>query len=207
MYVWLGIAALCVALLAGGCTKPTYEQNLAKNMINDAKSVAANKPNAAGTLSNAEKLMAEGDALQKKYQYDKAKQKYDQAYGEAKKAYEAGVAKDCINPKLNCVADAKQPPKEGKSYNVVKGDCLWKISGKNEIYNDPFQWPLIYDANKDQIDKKAKDSHLPKMRVDGYAHWIFPGQAFSIPSASMDQIKDARKRAGAPAPYTPPGSK
>ncbi|MDZ4746071.1 MAG: LysM peptidoglycan-binding domain-containing protein [bacterium] len=30
-------------------------------------------------------------------------------------------------------------------------DCLWNISGKSEIYGDPFQWPKIWQANTDQI--------------------------------------------------------
>jgi hypothetical protein len=34
---------------------------------------------------------------------------------------------------------------------VVKGDSLWKISAKSDIYADGFHWPLIYIANKDRI--------------------------------------------------------
>lgn len=30
-------------------------------------------------------------------------------------------------------------------------DCLWNISGRAEIYSDPFQWPKIWQANTDQI--------------------------------------------------------
>lgn len=50
-------------------------------------------------------------------------------------------------------------------YTVVLGDSLWGISGKREIYANPYQWPLIYKANKDQI----KDADL-----------IHPGQKFDI---------------------------
>jgi len=53
-----------------------------------------------------------------------------------------------------------------KSYTVLKGDCLWKISGKEEIYADPIKWPRIYRANKDQI---------------ADPHWIYPKQVFTIP--------------------------
>ncbi len=53
-----------------------------------------------------------------------------------------------------------------KRYTVVKGDCLWKISGKEEIYADPIKWPRIYRANKDKI---------------ADPHWIYPDQVFSIP--------------------------
>jgi len=203
LIVVVGVAVLALALLVGGCAKPTYEKNLAQSMINDAKAAGAmNKPDAASNLSTAEKQLNDGMAKEKKYDYAKAKSLYEQAYKSAKKAYEMAVAKECTQQTCNKIV----PPGGAKTYTVVKGDCLWNISGKPAIYNDPFQWPLIYDANRDQIDKKAKSSGLPKMRPDGWAHWIFPGQVFNVPqNASMDEIKNARKRAGAPAPYTPPG--
>jgi len=50
-----------------------------------------------------------------------------------------------------------------EDYKVVKGDNLWNIS-KAKFMN-PFMWPLIYWANKDQI----KDPDL-----------IFPNQIFKI---------------------------
>jgi len=37
------------------------------------------------------------------------------------------------------------------SYKVIRGDNLWNISKKEEIYNDPFQWLKIYSANREQI--------------------------------------------------------
>ncbi|MBI3571782.1 MAG: LysM peptidoglycan-binding domain-containing protein [Gammaproteobacteria bacterium] len=51
------------------------------------------------------------------------------------------------------------------SYNVVRGDHLWGISGKSAIYGNPYQWPLIFKANRDKI----KDADL-----------IHPGQVFAI---------------------------
>lgn len=51
-------------------------------------------------------------------------------------------------------------------YEVTPGDCLWKIAGLDKIYGDPYQWPRLYKANKDQI----KD---PKL--------IYPYQIFDIP--------------------------
>ena len=53
-----------------------------------------------------------------------------------------------------------------KNYTVVRGDCLWNISGFESIYADPVQWPRIYRANTDQI----KDPDL-----------IYPDQVFDIP--------------------------
>ena len=77
-------------------------------------------------------------------------------------------------------------------YHVVKkGECLWWIAEYEDVYNDPFMWPLIYDANKDNI----RNPNL-----------IYPGQEFSVPRSgySLDEIQDARRGAGAPRPYTPP---
>jgi nucleoid-associated protein YgaU len=50
-------------------------------------------------------------------------------------------------------------------YTVMSGDSLWKISGKSDVYGDPYQWPLIYKANASQI----RDADL-----------IYPGQEFEI---------------------------
>ncbi|MDV3238406.1 MAG: LysM peptidoglycan-binding domain-containing protein [Gammaproteobacteria bacterium] len=57
-------------------------------------------------------------------------------------------------------------------YEVVSGDSLWGISGRAEVYNNPYQWPLIYKANADKI----ADADL-----------IYPGQVFNVdrnPSAA-----------------------
>jgi hypothetical protein len=36
-------------------------------------------------------------------------------------------------------------------YSVAKGDTLWGIAGMSDIYGDNFQWPLVFKANRDQI--------------------------------------------------------
>jgi LysM repeat protein len=76
-------------------------------------------------------------------------------------------------------------------YIVKKGDSLWVIAKDKDIYDDDFLWPIIYKANKGQIKN-------PNM--------IYPGQKLKIPrdGYSMDDIKKARKKAGAKKPYTPP---
>lgn len=65
-------------------------------------------------------------------------------------------------------------------YTVVSGDNLWNISGKDAVYGNPYQWPLIYKANSDQI----KDADL-----------IYSGQVFSIPSASAGEVDAAVQHA------------
>ncbi len=77
-------------------------------------------------------------------------------------------------------------------HKVVKGECLWWISEYQEIYKDPFMWPLIYKANRDKIN----DPDL-----------IYPGQVFYIPRTfGLDELKESRHSAGAPRPYLPPKS-
>lgn len=70
-------------------------------------------------------------------------------------------------------AEVVEEPKTDDSpyiggYLVVAGDNLWNIAGQDSIYGNPYQWPLIYKANSDQI----KDADL-----------IYPGQYFNIPKA------------------------
>jgi len=46
---------------------------------------------------------------------------------------------------------AKVPANIYDHYTVLKGDYLWKIAKKDDIYGNPYQWIRIYCVNKDQI--------------------------------------------------------
>ena len=37
------------------------------------------------------------------------------------------------------------------SHTVEKGDTQWGLAARPEYYGDPFQWPNIHKANRDQI--------------------------------------------------------
>ena len=58
------------------------------------------------------------------------------------------------------------------SYTVVRGDHLWGIAKKQEHYGNPFAWPVIYKANREQI----KDPDL-----------IYPNQVFKVPPLSEEE--------------------
>jgi nucleoid-associated protein YgaU len=47
--------------------------------------------------------------------------------------------------------NARMPRKRIRQYSVLKGDSLWKIAKKKDIYNDPYMWPRIYVENRDKI--------------------------------------------------------
>ena len=38
------------------------------------------------------------------------------------------------------------------SYSVGSNDSLWSIAGRDDIYGDPYMWPLIYKLNSDKIE-------------------------------------------------------
>jgi nucleoid-associated protein YgaU len=81
-----------------------------------------------------------------------------------------------------------EAPKE-VMYTVVRGDHLWGIAKKKEHYANPFAWPMIYKANRDQI----KNPDL-----------IYPKQIFKIPNLTEEETAkyDKIRRNYKPAPPT-----
>jgi nucleoid-associated protein YgaU len=77
--------------------------------------------------------------------YEKA---YDIAQDVGRYAEEPEITAE-PEPETETVAEPEivREPEQGE-YKVVRGDTLWDISAKQEIYNDPKLWPLIYNANK-----------------------------------------------------------
>jgi nucleoid-associated protein YgaU len=72
---------------------------------------------------------------------------------------------------------AEEMAKRPSSHLVSRGECLWIISEYEKVYDDPFQWPLIYKANRSQI----RDPDL-----------IFPDQDLKIPrSNSNSEVSEA----------------
>lgn len=67
------------------------------------------------------------------------------------------------------------------SYVVKKGDSLWKISGKKDIYDDPFKWTDIYKANKETISSWQNKYNAVLKEGQKEADLIYPEQEFTIP--------------------------
>ena len=174
-------AALSLGLLAGCATTGDDAADAAARAIADAK--AANAEVAAlgyewrdtgAIIKEAEQALADGDN-------EKALELANKALAQAEDAKRQAAAENQkfldmtagdLDDSMAAGADAGMD-----SYTVVRGDNLWNISGKSSIYGDPYQWPLIYKANRSQI----KDPDL-----------IFPGQNFDIDrNASSSEIDAA----------------
>lgn len=78
-------------------------------------------------------------------------------------------------------------PDKPMSYTVrripERRDCLWRIAEYEDIYNNPLEWPKIYESNKDVIVKAFNryKRNTAEPKYNRAADLIFPGQTFDIP--------------------------
>ena len=61
------------------------------------------------------------------------------------------------------------------SYTVSEGELLWTIAKRPDVYGDPLLWPLLYQANRDQIKDPRK---------------IYAGQTLAIPRNVSDEERE-----------------
>lgn len=67
------------------------------------------------------------------------------------------------------------------SHTVSEGELLWTIAKRADVYGDPLLWPLLYQANRDQIKDPRK---------------IYAGQTLTIPrNISEEEREKARNLA------------
>jgi nucleoid-associated protein YgaU len=170
--------------------------DMALNAIN-----AANQANAYGikeaapTMIEAQKHLEEAQRLYLAQDFIASEQESGKAMAlaqEAKALAEQFMSSRQAEEGALAVQEMRDPGAMPRPYPtnhvVIKGESLWWIAEYKQIYNDPFQWPLIYKANRSKI----KDPDL-----------IFPGQDFVItrqPELTDDMIKEAirfAKRRGA----------
>jgi nucleoid-associated protein YgaU len=77
-------------------------------------------------------------------------------------------------------AEEKAKPAAAGKYEVVRGDYLWRIAKKPDIYSDPYAWIRIYTYNRSQISNP--DLIYPKQvfdipRIAGPGeHWVVRGE-------------------------------
>ena len=61
------------------------------------------------------------------------------------------------------------------SYTVSEGELLWTIAKRADVYDDPLLWPLLYQANRDQIKDPRK---------------IYAGQTLTIPRNTSEEERE-----------------
>ena len=92
------------------------------------------------------------------------------------------------------------PPVRRDQYTVVRGDNLWNISKRPNIYGDAFAWVRIYSANKDMI----RDPNLiypewvigvPRGGAAAGTYWVNPGD-------NLHDIAGKREVYGDPTQWT-----
>jgi nucleoid-associated protein YgaU len=143
---------------------------------------------ANGWLSRAKDRIDYAKSIQADVNF---KAQYDKAVASAQGAKEAmdaekydestALSKEAVAALENVrvVQKVAPPPVEEKptlpaEYTVrlimSKRDCFWRIAGYPFVYNDPWKWRTLWEANKSVV----TDPNNPNL--------ILPGQVFTIPS-------------------------
>jgi nucleoid-associated protein YgaU len=79
---------------------------------------------------------------------------------------------DKVHNQMQRAIDAWVEEPQEIMYTVVRGDHLWGISGKPQHFGNSFAWPVLYNANRDQI----KNPDL-----------IYPNQVFRVPKLTEEE--------------------
>ena len=172
-----GVAAIALFVAIGCTTTPTQEEEMEPE-----KTMGAEQTN---NLKDAEDAIAWAKAVRFRANglgcdwddtgalIDDAQDQaddgnYDAAVALANRAEETGAKalEDCEKESMEMApAEPEEMSGLSDSYTVENGDSLWGISAMDNIYGNPYKWPLVYRANSGQIE----DADL-----------IFPGQVFFI---------------------------
>jgi nucleoid-associated protein YgaU len=144
---------------------------------------------AGGWLGRAENRLTYAKSIRADVNY---KVEYDAAADAAKAArtsFDAGSYNDSIQLSKDALAAlenigvvaVEEKPALPAEYAVrlilPRRDCLWVIAGYPFIYNNPWKWRTLYEANK------------ATMPVPGNPNLIVPGQVLIIPSIKGEDRK------------------
>ncbi|SFD19004.1 LysM domain-containing protein [Thiohalospira halophila DSM 15071] len=185
MRIWNYAGLTAAILMAAGCAgspsegdETTGAESAADRAISEARA-AIEKADDRGCLwRDTESILTEAEDAADASEYAEAEELANEALFQAEQGMEQ------CNEQERLFEEGKNIPAEGAaddvsgevmgpavsgsgsgSYTVERGDTLWGIAGMATIYDDPYQWPLIFKANRDRIE----DADL-----------IHPGQRFSI---------------------------
>lgn len=182
------VALLSLGLITGcASTDEASDSMTAEQAIADAKAANAEAKavnyewrDTGKMIKKAEEKLAAGDDAGAIALANKAKAQAETAVAQANDENKKFLNENAeATAAASAAAGARGAGAAGRvsSYSVVRGDNLWSISGKDEVYADPYQWPLIYKTNRDKI----KDADL-----------IQPGQVLDIDqNASASEIDAA----------------
>ncbi len=175
----LGLVAGCASSPddAGGADQATAEQAIAdaKSANAQAQKMGVEWRDTGDMIKEAEAAYAAGDYTKALELANAAKRQAENAMAQAKSEADRLAAMSASEDTSAAVGSTGGVDQ----YQVVRGDNLWNISGKGEVYADPYQWPLVYKANRNKI----KDADL-----------IYPGQVFDIDRAASASDVDAAIR-------------
>ena len=187
MRMWNYAGLTAAILMAAGCAGSPSEgdsgsgaEGAADRTISEARA-AIEKADDRGCLwRDAESILGEAEDAADAGEYAEAEELASEALFQAeqgmeqcdeqRRLFEEGTT---VGPKgaADEVDGAVMGPAVAASgsgadaYTVERGDTLWGIAGMATVYDDPYQWPLIFKANRDRIE----DADL-----------IHPGQQFTI---------------------------
>lgn len=179
------VALLSLGLITGcASTDEAADSISAEQAIADAKAANAEAKAAnyewrdtGKIISEAEAKLAAGDEDGAIALANKAKAQAETAVAQASAENQKFLNANAESASMDSSSSRGAMAGKVSSYSVVRGDNLWSISGKDEVYADPYQWPLIYKTNRDKI----KDADL-----------IYPGQNLDIDqNASASEIDAA----------------
>ncbi|MFZ5593165.1 MAG: LysM peptidoglycan-binding domain-containing protein [Pseudomonadota bacterium] len=130
----------------------------ARALLDEANTFPAMAPDQRAVLELAEAAHHKGEGK-------KAHLLIDKLVSELRIAWQAAQPAPPEPAPPPVVTAAEEPSALPSSYTVERGDSLWKIAGRQEVYGDARKWRLIYKANR----KSVKRAGL-----------IYPGQVLVI---------------------------
>jgi len=177
----LGIAVGCAGTPAekAGATQADAQAAIqaAKDEYKKAEAADYAWRDTGKMIKKAEEMASKGDYAGAVKLADKARRQSENALAQ-KQEEEQRLASMMSSTTGEAPSSGASMASSGSDqYTVMRGDSLWNIAGKDSIYGNPYEWPLIYKANQGKI----KDADL-----------IYPGQVFSIDrNASSAEIQAA----------------
>jgi len=172
---------LAESLYIAAGTATSEKRRTAEEAINNAKAAIEEANESLRFLSMAQRAFDSGD-------YDAATE-----YGKES----ARLASGATAPATPAPAVASRPTTAARpagntgtvfpaTYRVrawgVSNDCFWNIAGRPWVYNDPYKWRILYEANK----RKLPNPNNPNI--------ITPGTVLEIPPIKGETRRGAWER-------------